>query len=122
MLDLTKKVIICDLDGTLAESKSAVSKEMVEVLCKILHRYFLVVVSGGAFHQFQKQFLSNFSCSSEVLTNLILFPASGSTCYRYVDNQWQQLYNEQLTEQEREKIKEAFKEAILRLKLDLSPN
>ena len=55
---LYKKAIVCDLDGTLAKSKSTLSPEMAEVLCKLLEKYFIVIVSGGAYHQFEKQFLS----------------------------------------------------------------
>ncbi len=116
-----KKVIVCDLDGTLAESKSALSVEMADILCQILRRHYLVIISGGAFFQFQKQFLSHFSCPPELMQNLFLFPTSGSTCYKYDGGEWKQIYNEELTQEEREKIKESFKEAILELKLDLSP-
>lgn len=116
-----KKVIVCDLDGTLTESKLILSKEMADVLCGVLRRHFLVVISGGAFSQFQKQFLSHFSCSSELMQNLLLFPTSGSTCYKYNNGEWKQIYNEALTSKEREKIKKAFEEAIIESRLDLTP-
>lgn len=117
-----KKVIVCDLDGTLAESKSNLSGEMAEVLCGVLHRHFLAIVSGGAFSQFQKQFFSQFTCEPEFLKNLFLFPTNGSTCYVYdvAQNNWKQLYNEPLTSLEREDIKKAFNEVIIESGLDLS--
>jgi len=120
-MSINKKVIVCDLDGTLAESKSVLSREMAEVLYEVLRRHFLVVVSGGTYHQFQKQFLSQFSCPPELLQNLFLFPTSGSTAYKYdiSSGQWEQIYNEVLTEEEKEKIKSAFKEFIAETGLDL---
>ncbi|MCX6701790.1 MAG: HAD-IIB family hydrolase [Candidatus Zambryskibacteria bacterium] len=116
-----KKVIVCDLDGTLAESKSTLSPEMAEVLCKVLHRHFLVIISGGKYSQFQKQFLSYFSCEPEFLKNLFLFPTNGSTCYIYdtENNNWKQSYNELLSPEEREKIIRAFNETIMELGLNL---
>lgn len=116
-----KKVIACDLDGTLAESKSKLTSEMANVLCGILKNYYLAVISGGAFTQFQKQFLSQFNCDEELLKNLFLFPTNGSTCYVYdfEKKDWKQLYNEPLTSEEITKIKNAFSEVISKLNIKL---
>lgn len=116
-----KKVIACDLDGTLAESKSAISEEMSNILCGILRNHYLAVISGGTYNQFQKQFLANFSCSPELLTNLYLFPTNGSVCYKYDGlTKWQQLYAEMLSQEQREKIIKAINESITELGLNLS--
>ncbi len=118
----TKKVIVCDLDGTLAPSKSSISSDMAEVLCHILSRHLLAIVSGGAFEQFEKQFLSKLNCGPELLQNLSLFPTMGSACYVYdkEKNNWKLLYNELLSKKERDKIKKSINEAIKETKLDLS--
>lgn len=118
---IDKKVIACDLDGTLTKSKSALSEDMAQVLCGVLHNHYLAIVSGGAFTQFKKQFLSKFSCEPEFLKNLYLFPTNGSTCYVYDEKteDWKQLYDEPLTNNERDKIKKAFSVVILESGLDL---
>jgi phosphomannomutase len=117
-----KKVIAFDLDGTLAESKSTLTREMSEVLTQLLSKYSIAVISGGAYSQFQKQFLASFDCPKDLLGNLYLFPTMGSTCYVFDKNtdDWKQLYKEELTKDEREKIIRAFDEAILQSGLDLS--
>ncbi len=117
-----KKVMAFDLDGTLAESKSSLSSEMSDVLSKLLPNYHLAIISGGAYSQFQKQFLSNFSCPKELLKNLYLFPTMGSACYTYDQQlgEWKQLYEEKLTDEERQKILKAFDESIYESRLDLS--
>ncbi|HBD24515.1 MAG: hypothetical protein A2566_03825 [Candidatus Zambryskibacteria bacterium RIFOXYD1_FULL_40_13] len=122
MVNNNKKVIACDLDGTLAESKSTLSHDMASVLCSVLRRHFLVIVSGGTFSQFQKQFLSQFSCEPELLSNLYLFPTNGSTCYVYDEEKkdWKQLYDESLSRKEREKIVTAFREVISESGMDFS--
>jgi HAD superfamily hydrolase (TIGR01484 family) len=119
-----KKAIVCDLDGTLAESKSAISEEMSEVLCGILRNHYLAIVSGGTYNQFQKQFLANFSCPLEFLTNLYLFPTNGSVCYKYdaSNSEWKQLYAEVLSQEQREKIINAINESINELGLNLAPS
>ncbi len=118
---IAKKVIACDLDGTLAPSKSSLSKEMSDVICQILPRYTLAVISGGAFAQFQKQFLSSLECPKELYKNLYLFPTMGSSCYvyDYEKNDWKQLYEERLTDEEREHIMQAFRDSIAESGLDL---
>ncbi len=112
-----KKAIVCDLDGTLAESKSVLAKDMAEVLTGVLKSRFLVVVSGGSFAQFQKQFISQFSCPPELMQNLSLFPTNGSTCYKFnlSKNDWEQIYDEPLTEEQRKRIISALNGAILQL-------
>jgi HAD superfamily hydrolase (TIGR01484 family) len=83
----------------------------------------LAIVSGGTYNQFQKQFLANFSCPTEFLPNLFLFPTNGSACYKYdvSNSEWKQLYNETLSEEQRKKIIDALNETIKELNLELKP-
>lgn len=117
-----KKVIVCDLDGTLAESKSALSPDMAEILCHVLSRHYLAVVSGGSYEQFHEQFLSKLHCPPDLLQNLSLFPLMGSTCYVFDTKEvsWRQVYEEKLSQKDRASIVEAFHKAIEETKLDLS--
>ena len=118
----TKKVIVSDLDGTLAPSKSPIGRDMAEVICHVLSKHKLAVVSGGAYPQFQKQFLSQLSCSKEALKNLSLFPTMGSACYTYdpEHNSWKEIYEEKIKESDRKKIISVISETIEELKMDLS--
>ncbi|MFZ2621060.1 MAG: HAD-IIB family hydrolase [Minisyncoccia bacterium] len=118
----TKKVIVCDLDGTLAQSKSPLGKEMADVLCKLLSKHLLVIVSGGGFEQFQKQFLSQLHCGNEALVNLSIFPANGSSCYVFdkKTNDWKQLYYDSLTDKERKEVVLALKESLSESGIDFS--
>lgn len=122
MIINTKKVIACDLDGTLAPSKSVLPEEMSRVIAKILPNYYFAVISGGGFPQFQKQFLFGLNCSKDLYRNLYLFPTMGSTCYVYdydLDD-WKMLYEEKLTDEEREKIITAFKESMVESGIDFT--
>ena len=53
-----KKLIVFDLDGTLAQSKSALDAEMSALLHKLLDIVKVAVISGGDWLQFEKQVLS----------------------------------------------------------------
>lgn len=115
-----KKVLVFDLDGTLTVSKFPLSSEMASILCRLLEKYLVAVVSGGSFSQFQKQFLPYLSCDGDRLRNLSLFPTMGTTCYTYNKdiNEWDKIYSESLSERDRTKITDAFKELINEVKLD----
>jgi len=112
---MNTKVIVCDLDGTLAPSKSALEPSMARIICQVLKKHRFAVISGGSHEQFIKQFLSHLVCEDRYLANLYLFPTNGSACYAfdYEHNLgWKKLYDEQLTVDERKKIKDAFSRAI----------
>ncbi len=120
----SKKVIVCDLDGTLAPSKASISPDMAEVLNHVLARQYVAVISGGAFPQFQKQLIAKLDNSPERLKNLILFPTMGGACYVYDAEKkgWKVLYEERLSDKEMNKIIKALGEAVSELKIDLSGN
>lgn len=54
-----KKLIVFDLDGTLAESKSSLDAEMAALLHELLGAAKVAVISGGDWPQFEEQLLSN---------------------------------------------------------------
>jgi phosphoserine phosphatase len=53
-----KKLIVFDLDGTLAASKSSLDAEMLSLLHELLGVLKVAVISGGAWLQFERQMLS----------------------------------------------------------------
>lgn len=87
MINLDKKIIAFDLDGTLAESKQPLAMDMAEVLFLLAKEKKVAIISGGSFEQFKKQFLPNFIPPEKdieiIYSNLILLPTSGSKRYQY---------------------------------------
>lgn len=97
-----KQLIVFDLDGTLAESKSDVDEEMVALLDSLLSVAKVAIISGGDWPQFEKQILShNFASSG--LKNLSLLPTCGTKFYGYKSD-WVLIYSEDLTVAEKKKI------------------
>ena len=97
-----KKLVIFDLDGTLAESKSSIDFEMQELLQKLLVIMKVAVISGGDWQQFKKQLLSKLSVTDS-FSNLFLLPTCGTKFYRY-NKVWSKLYSEDFTSTEKKKI------------------
>ena len=54
-----KKLVVFDLDGTLAQSKSSIDDEMAALFDKLLGVIKVAVISGGNWPQFQKQVLAH---------------------------------------------------------------
>lgn len=106
------KCVVFDLDGTLAESKQPVGSSMVDRLRKLLRRYDVAVISGGAWPQFQTQLLAQLTLDPEEAARLYLFPTSATSFYMHLDGAWQAVYAEQLPEDDRNRIFAAFKQAF----------
>ncbi len=77
-----KKLVVFDLDGTLAQSKASLDAEMAALLNKLLGVIKVAVISGGDWSQFQKQVLSHLT-GDERLKNLSLLPTCGTQFYKY---------------------------------------
>ncbi|MDR3564347.1 MAG: HAD-IIB family hydrolase [Negativicutes bacterium] len=105
-----KKLIVFDLDGTLAESKSSLDAKMVKLLSDLLGIVKVAVISGGNWPQFEKQLLFKLP-QDENLRNLSLLPTCGTKFFRY-ESGWVQLYSEDFSEEEKEKIIRSLKQAI----------
>jgi phosphomannomutase len=108
-----KKLIVFDLDGTIAESKTVIDAEMATLINKLLEIIKVAVISGGSWIQFESQLLANLP-ESEKWTNLSLLPTSGTQFYviKNIKTGWEQLYAENFTQAEKDKITEALKAAI----------
>jgi len=102
--ELMKKVIVFDLDGTLAESKSSLDSEMSDLLGTLLQKKMVAIISGGGLPQFEKQVLGKLSCPPELLKKLILFPTKGGAMYTFKDDIWQQVYSKSFSDKEKEQI------------------
>ena len=111
---MRKKVIAFDLDGTLAESKSALTDRMAELLNQLLEMFQVCVISGGKFEQFEKQLLANLKASPVKLEALHLMPTCGTRYYLFdvAKGAWKQIYAEDFTPVQKEKIIQALDKGI----------
>jgi phosphomannomutase len=105
-----KKLIVFDLDGTLAESKTCVDAEMSQLLRDLLEIVKVSIISGGDWPQFETQVLSILPYDT-LLTNLSILPTCGTKFFSYTGH-WTKLYSEDFTSDEKEKIVSSLKKAV----------
>jgi phosphomannomutase len=105
-----KRLVVFDLDGTLAKSKSSLDAEMSGLLHALLGVVRTAVISGGAWPQFEAQVLSRLP-HDERLARLSLLPTCGTKFFAY-DGSWKALYSEDLSEDDRRKVVGALKKAL----------
>ncbi|MGV8993894.1 MAG: HAD-IIB family hydrolase [Flavobacterium sp.] len=112
-----KKLIIFDLDGTLAKSKSPIDQEMAELLKSLLEVAEVSIISGGDWPQFEKQVLDHLPKNS-LFQKLSILPTCGTKFYQFKDD-WKELYEENFTVEEKKQILESLNEAIKNSKLEI---
>ncbi|MGD0434705.1 MAG: HAD hydrolase family protein [Acetobacteraceae bacterium] len=97
-----KRLVIFDLDGTLAQSKAALDAEMAALLTRLLEVVRVAVISGGAWTQFETQVLAHLP-RDERLDKLSLLPTCGTKFYCF-SGSWRALYSEDFSHGDRDKI------------------
>ena len=106
-----KQLIAFDLDGTLAESKQAIDREMSGLLSRLLQVAMVAVISGGDWPQFEQQLVGNLPKDVD-FARLFLLPTSGTKLYRF-DSGWHRAYGELLGEAERGHILRALEDTAI---------
>jgi HAD superfamily hydrolase (TIGR01484 family) len=105
-----KKLLVFDLDGTLAPSKSAIDDEMAGLLAALLRVAKVAVISGGGWPQFEKQLLERIPASGG-FDALSLLPTCGTQFYQFKDG-WRKLYAEDLSKAQKATIIAALQAAV----------
>lgn len=105
-----KRLVVFDLDGTLAESKSAIDAEMASLLGALLAVVRVAVISGGGWPQFQEQLLSQLPTDVH-RERLSLLPVCGTTFYAY-STSWTQRYADDLGADQKARINAALAHMI----------
>lgn len=102
------KLIIFDLDGTLAESKQPITGDMATLVARLLAHTRVAIISGGALPQFLKQVVVRLPADAN-LSNLYLLPTSGAALYVWENDIWKKIYEERLSEKEAQTIEAAIR-------------
>ncbi|WP_246043539.1 HAD-IIB family hydrolase [Rarobacter incanus] len=98
----TPKLVAFDLDDTLAPSKSPLDPRMADLLRRLLDRVPVCIISGGQLGQFTMQVIDNLTgASDQELSRLHLMPTCGTQYYTHSSGGWDQIYAEDLTDDEK---------------------
>ena len=107
---MVKRLIVFDLDGTLAESKRSLDAEMSSLIHALLGVVRVAIISGGAWPQFEGQVLAELP-RDQRLTSMSLLPTCGTKFLAY-EGAWRELYSEDLSADEKTKIAGALKKSL----------
>jgi len=96
------RLVAFDLDDTLAPSKSPIDPRMADLLLRLLDVVEVCVISGGQFGQFQMQVIDRLGAAEPAgLARLHLMPTCGTQYFRHSGAHWDQIYAQNLTEDEK---------------------
>jgi len=96
------RLVAFDLDDTLAPSKTAIDPRMGSLLLALLERVDVCIISGGQYGQFTAQVLENLpGATTDALGRLHLMPTCGTQYYRFQEDDWAQIYAQNLTDDEK---------------------
>lgn len=109
------KLISFDLDDTLSPAKSPADLEMIDLLAKLLKKYKVSIITWGKFETIDMQIISQFK-DKDILKKLFIFPTIWTRMY-YFDWDWKIKYNEDLSNEEVDKITNVLNNAIEKLNL-----
>ncbi len=105
-----KKLVVFDLDGTLAASKSPLDEEMATLLHDLLVVVQVAIISGGAWLQFDRQVLSHLP-EGTLLSRLSILPTCGTQFFQH-KGAWEKLYAEDFNTEEKQKIIGSLTKAV----------
>ena len=105
------RVVIFDLDKTLAASKQPITDEMANLLTRLLKQTSIAVTSGGKLEQLQQQIIERMTGETD-FTHFYLLPTSGAALYTFENEEWKNIYKEELTPEEVVLIDAAIEKAV----------
>ena len=102
------RVVAFDLDDTLAVSKSQIDSRMAGLLARLADKVEVCIISGGRFEQFETQVLHHLELSDTGRAHMHLMPTCGTRYLRWSSDDWGQIYAEDLTADQKERVTEAL--------------
>jgi len=104
-------IFVFDLDNTLALSKGPIDTEMALLICRLLEKTHIAIISGGKFEQIRDQVAAQLPPTAH-LEHLVILPTSGAAMYTYEHENWKLRYEERLSEEDVARIEDALEQAV----------
>ena len=84
---------------------------MIQLMLRLLDEKSVAIIGGGKYSLFKEQLIEQLPNQDKRLEKLYLFPTNSTAFYRF-NNSWHEVYSHELTEDEKNKIKNAFDETF----------
>ncbi|MFH1801596.1 MAG: HAD-IIB family hydrolase [archaeon] len=111
-----KRIIICDIDGTLADSDTEVSDEILNLISKLQKKYIFVTMGNGHYIHLYNQFLKKYI--EKVGKEIYIFPLGGLEAYKTTPEGIVKLYSNDFSEEEKRKIVRTISDFIREKKIE----
>lgn len=105
-----RKILAFDSDDTLVVSKMPATPRMAKLLAEAMKTYDVCVISGTGFDStiYPNTVRQIEAIEGVDLSRLHIMPTCGTRYYRYQDGEWKLQYQEDLTEEQKQRIFEAI--------------
>ena len=110
------QLVMFDLDDTLAASKSPLTDEMVDLMRRLLGEASVCIISGGNESQFRNQVLDRIG-DFDGLAGLHLMPTCGTHYMRFTEGEWETVYKDDLTDDQKQRALTVVEEGARELDL-----
>lgn len=108
-----KKLILFDVDDTLAKSKCPMSDEMASTIGQLLRHVHVGIISGGKWEVLKKNIVDRLpENSADVLHKFHVLPTSGARYHAYHDEEWKEVYANLIEKSESARIMQILLTAI----------
>lgn len=114
-----RQLIAFDLDDTLAVTKSPISDRMGMLLGRLVEKYDICVITGGAIDQIRLQVTDRVEVAPHLLNRFHLMPTCGTRYYRYdeLKAEWALQYKQDLSVEQKHRIKDALEKVAREMNL-----
>lgn len=109
---MTVLCIACDLDGTLAASKSAITPQKARMIERLLLSHDFAIISWGWRPQFQKQVLAHLTLTDVQAKRLHLLPTCGTQYRRWNWTEFTLVASKPFPEDDKEQLKKALIDSL----------
>jgi membrane-associated protein len=113
------RVVLFDLDGTLAPASEKLSPEIAEQFSSLLTKVPVALLSGARMDRIERDFLPSLPQGAR-LENLYIFPETCARGFRYA-NGWHLVYEHSIDEKERADALRILEEGVRAEGLDREP-
>ncbi len=110
------KIVMFDLDKTLARSKQPLDKTMAKLFANLSTKTNVAVITGGKLDQLVQQVIDQLPPTA-VLANVYLLPTSGGGLFTHENHEWTRVYEQSLSQDEAEHIEEVMEQVIAQSKI-----
>jgi alpha-glucan phosphorylase-like protein/HAD superfamily hydrolase (TIGR01484 family) len=107
---MAHSIVIFDIDNTLTESRSPISRGLAKLLSKLLTEVKVGLISGESMEDFEKQIISHLKHAN--LENLYALPTCGAELRVYKDGEWKQVYSYPIDNHKRRLIIEKLSKGL----------